>query len=89
MLPIGNTRMISIRNFGKISDQFIRFDTTIEVLPVYIKFVFRRYRFVVFIDLFLKRLKRKKMAYVFVTGDVKVTAAITVEDSIKQILRWI
>ena len=29
------------------------------------------------------------MAYVFVTGDVKVTAPITVEDYIKQILRWI
>ena len=29
------------------------------------------------------------MAYVFVTCDVKVTATITVENSIKQILRWI
>ena len=29
------------------------------------------------------------MAYVFVTGDVKVTTTITVEDSIKQILIWI
>ena len=29
------------------------------------------------------------MAYVFVKGDVTVTAPITLEDSIKQILRWI
>ena len=29
------------------------------------------------------------MAYVFVTGDAKVTASIIVEDSIKQILWWI
>ena len=29
------------------------------------------------------------MAYDFVTGDVKVTAPITVEDSIKQSVRWI
>ena len=30
-----------------------------------------------------------KMAYVFVTDDVKVIAPITVEGSIKQILWWI
>ena len=29
------------------------------------------------------------MAYVFVTGDVKVTAPITVENSINKILQWI
>ena len=29
------------------------------------------------------------MAYVFVMGDVKVTAPITVEDSTKKTLRWI
>ena len=30
-----------------------------------------------------------KIAYVFVAGDIKVTSPITVEGSIKQILRWI
>ena len=48
------------------------------------------YIFVVSADmnLWFKIIKKNfKVAYVFVTGDVKVTATITVEDSIKQILQ--
>ena len=33
--------------------------------------------------------RKEKNGFFFVTGDVKVTAPITVEDYIKQILRWI
>ena len=70
----------------KISDKSTRFYTTTEVPPVCIYFGFRRYRFAVSADInmWFKRIKENfRMAYVFVTGDVKVTAPITVEDSIK------
>ena len=36
----------------------------------------------------LKELKRKN-AFIFVTGNVKVNVPITVEDFIKKILQWI
>ena len=42
------------------------------------------------IDYWFKIIKDDlKMAYVFVAGDLKVTAMITVEDAIKKILQWI
>ena len=42
-----------------------------------------------FLHIYIFGLKEnRKMAYVFVTGDVKVTAQITVEHFIKKMLWW-
>ena len=46
------------------------------------------YRYIFWFKI-IKEKKKKKIAYVFVTGDVKVTAPILVEYYIKQILQWI
>ena len=51
---------------------------------------FSRYRSLVSADIFwFLIIKEKKIAYAFVTYDIKVNAPITVEYSIKTILRWV